>query len=535
MGHVVRAVFFSFVVVWSAQAFSPLGHQVVGMRVLQEVRRTPTRYPAFLTTIARTPRLEEFFLGGIIGPDLGALAGQEPAIQYNTHYERPGLWIKTLFSLAATDEERAYAWGWVTHLASDLHVHPWMDTQGLNYCDVGWRHAAFEATMDAVIAHTYASIGEQPRQGRHPAGLVYRALTTIENAPPPDAAYEQYLRTLHERCPKTAAPRQQPRDSITDQFTQRVRVLVANAEFDVAGYVQLLAADGATESKSIRDTLSTNALTRTITNAIATALERQEKVSLPSLRLATNADMVNLYGLVGAGIEDAYRKVSATDWQALDRNADTGVAVGDPALKAEGLVAWYAFDDPNNSGRESISGLHGTGQNIRLVPGLKGMTASFSQGWLMMPTSPLLNLKDRDFTLSILVKGTAPTPPNRNWFTKASVRDHRYGIGGDGIVGLNFYGGAGGTTRSTTNVFDGTWHHVAAIKRGGTAELWIDGRKEGSAPITTDFPDDGAFAIGRDGQCCEFFTGQLDEARIWHRALSPSDLTAELNRIGLRR
>src|SRR5262249_10464255 len=85
-----------------------------------------------------------------------------------------------------------------------------------------------------------------------------------------------------------------------------------------------------------------------------------------------------------------------------------------------------------------------------------------------------------------------------------------------------------GVAISTTNIFDGAWHHIAGIKRGVIAEIWVDGNKQDTDNINANFTDDGAFAIGRDGQCCEYFNGLMDEAKIWNRALSQDEIQAEI-------
>jgi hypothetical protein len=76
-------------------------------------------------------------------------------------------------------------------------------------------------------------------------------------------------------------------------------------------------------------------------------------------------------------------------------------------------------------------------------------------------------------------------------------------------------------------VFDGSWHHVAGVKRLNNAEIWIDGVQQGIGTLTLKTTDDGQFAIGADGACCQDFTGFMDEAKIWNRALSQAEIQAE--------
>lgn len=194
---------------------------------------------------------------------------------------------------------------------------------------------------------------------------------------------------------------------------------------------------------------------------------------------------------------------------------------------APGPVAWFTFDSANGPGHDSANGFHATQvSGVTQVPGLQGQAGSFANGWMQLPSASALNLLAGDFTLSVLVKSTDTT--NRNWLTKASTTEHRYGLGTFGTqISFSFHGGPGGWLTSTSAVFNGTWHHVAAVKRGSTAEIWVDGTLEATGAINTNFADDGAFAIGRDGLCCEWFNGLLDEAKIWSRALSAAEIGAE--------
>jgi hypothetical protein len=202
-----------------------------------------------------------------------------------------------------------------------------------------------------------------------------------------------------------------------------------------------------------------------------------------------------------------------------------------PVSHAQPPIAWFSFDAPGDPGADAVGGhdaisVVGVGQ----VPGLVGQGGSFINGSMQLPEAADLNLLGGDFTLSVLVNSADLS--NRNWFTKANPIEHRYGLGHDlaGHVGLQFNGNAlFGLAQSRSVVFDGEWHHVAGIKRGLTAEMWVDGVLEATDPINSGFGDDGAFAIGRDGQCCEHFNGLMDEAKIWSRALTPVEIATEAN------
>lgn len=73
-----------------------------------------------------------------------------------------------------------------------------------------------------------------------------------------------------------------------------------------------------------------------------------------------------------------------------------------------------------------------------------------------------------------------------------------------------------------------TWAHVAAIYRAsGDADLFIDGADAGgsySGSATSVGHGPGLLAVGDRAPWNEAFVGQIDDLRIYHRALTPSEV-----------
>jgi hypothetical protein len=72
----------------------------------------------------------------------------------------------------------------------------------------------------------------------------------------------------------------------------------------------------------------------------------------------------------------------------------------------------------------------------------------------------------------------------------------------------------------------GGWHHVVYTYDGTTQRLYLDGTQ---ADTSTAAPDTGAVATARiatQQAGSERFTGDVDEVRIYNRALSAADVTA---------
>jgi hypothetical protein len=113
--------------------------------------------------------------------------------------------------------------------------------------------------------------------------------------------------------------------------------------------------------------------------------------------------------------------------------------------------------------------------------------------------------------------------------------------GGTGELSFNIAGVSTDTTWqeviSTTNAIQlNTWTHVAGIFDGSELKIYINGNLAGTTPfIGTINPSvDYNLNIGRlaDEQQFEtrYWSGLIDEVRIWHRALSQSEIMSNMNK-----
>ena len=81
---------------------------------------------------------------------------------------------------------------------------------------------------------------------------------------------------------------------------------------------------------------------------------------------------------------------------------------------------------------------------------------------------------------------------------------------------------------------DGNWHHIAAVYDGGTKSVYKDGVLIGSgAQSGVVRYNGGNFGVAATLDAAlppsEFFTGQIDEVRVWNMARSSSDITSSLH------
>ncbi len=80
-------------------------------------------------------------------------------------------------------------------------------------------------------------------------------------------------------------------------------------------------------------------------------------------------------------------------------------------------------------------------------------------------------------------------------------------------------------------VADGTWHHVAVTSTSGTMQLYIDGTASGGSAALSPGMTGGAGVIGRSviGDI-NFFNGEIDEVRLWDKARSQAEISADMDR-----
>ncbi|MBI5946438.1 MAG: hypothetical protein HY864_18910 [Chloroflexi bacterium] len=185
-------------------------------------------------------------------------------------------------------------------------------------------------------------------------------------------------------------------------------------------------------------------------------------------------------------------------------------------------------------------------QNVTFgaAPGL-GVTTFTLEAWVKRSTGGIVmstgslgfdNTGGRPSIYPVVTKGMGegetPANVNMNYFL---------GITSTGFVGADFEDKAGGVNHpawGTTNIPVGEWHHIAATYSGTCWALYVDGNLEtlnagvtacpNATPESISIQHAGLAAamnsIGALGT--GFFSGAIDEARVWNRALSLSEIQA---------
>jgi len=206
-------------------------------------------------------------------------------------------------------------------------------------------------------------------------------------------------------------------------------------------------------------------------------------------------------------------------------------------------VAYWSFDPAFVSGStlldQSGNSNNATGFSIASVPGRVGQALQFngSSSLVQVGSASQLDLQN-SLTLVLWVK-TSNSSRTEALLSKYSAAGIEYGYllrtTPGGTVELLFGGGsiASGLRQVTdvTRINDGNWHHLAAVITLGTdVAFYVDGTLSSTKAVASR-------AVGVVGSNFQmglnpwnpygiYFTGLMDEVRVYNRALSASEIVA---------
>lgn len=151
----------------AALAAGPYGHTILAEKTIQEIRSGATPTSAELRRLLDDPDCRRSFRGGAIAPDLAE----------EVHYGKTGELARNLVATARQHEaqaardrdpaafkraqrELAFAYGWMSHLAADVEIHPKVngltgDAWSHNTTAQKAIHAAREAQLSAYLEKLY--------------------------------------------------------------------------------------------------------------------------------------------------------------------------------------------------------------------------------------------------------------------------------------------------------------------------------------------------------------------------------------------
>ena len=221
------------------------------------------------------------------------------------------------------------------------------------------------------------------------------------------------------------------------------------------------------------------------------------------------------------------------------------VSTAAAAPTTSGLVLNYRFDnDSGVSARDSSpNGIHGTYVNTTAAAarsvGLPGQSSAITlvgaqHQFVSVPERNALDV-DR-FTVAALIRYTGVENDRTlgRWEVIEKAGAYWINVRTNGRIRVGgFFGGCTSAAwkylDSSAPVPTNTWTHVASSYNGSTLTVWINGTRAGSMPVTgRTCANNRPLAVGAKnypvGSPDAFWDGQLDDIRIYRRALSAAEI-----------
>ncbi|MEJ2216642.1 MAG: zinc dependent phospholipase C family protein [Gemmatimonadota bacterium] len=127
-------------------------HVLLASRVAESWRTRPDSAPVDPDEPANINAL----LHGSVGPDMGMYPGGEVLVSDVVHRIRTGELVRNMLDSADDDAQRAFAWGWVTHIVADVLIHPLVNRAAADL--LGRRHIDLMDPLQGV-AHVRVELG----------------------------------------------------------------------------------------------------------------------------------------------------------------------------------------------------------------------------------------------------------------------------------------------------------------------------------------------------------------------------------------
>jgi hypothetical protein len=197
-----------------------------------------------------------------------------------------------------------------------------------------------------------------------------------------------------------------------------------------------------------------------------------------------------------------------------------------------GPMVWYKFDGNANdsSGNGKNATLNGSPAYVTGKSG-NAINLSGSSQYVSMPGGIISGLNN--FTIATWVKITTLSTWSRifDFGTGTTVNMFLTPQSGNGVRFAITTGGSGNEQRinGSSALATGTWVHVAVTLSGNTGTLYVNGAAAGTNTNMTLRPSSlgttGNNYIGRSQYSDPYLNGQIDNFRIYNRALSAAEIS----------
>jgi hypothetical protein len=241
-----------------------------------------------------------------------------------------------------------------------------------------------------------------------------------------------------------------------------------------------------------------------------------------SLKFGRHAAFADYFGGTIDDVRIYNRALAAVDVQELFKMRAPDIETG--------LVGHWKLDETSGAAAYDSSGNDNDGTLVgdpQWVEGKMGGGLQFDGVDDYVETSYTTDLAT--WTVSVWVTspaapdGDAPSGPvhrEQNFQINWDHGDPNYRAAGGLNVGGSWYPASFGTLEADT------WYHLAVTYDGESLKAYRDGVliTENTVPSGTPTSEPNSLKFGRHAAAAQFFTGTIDEVRVYHRALSAVDV-----------
>ncbi|MDD4924653.1 MAG: LamG domain-containing protein [Dehalococcoidales bacterium] len=212
---------------------------------------------------------------------------------------------------------------------------------------------------------------------------------------------------------------------------------------------------------------------------------------------------------------------------------------------ARGLVGYWSFDEGSGSIAYDASGNGNDGILTNEPTWAAGKIAGAleldgTNDYAVVSDNDALDPYSGSLTISTWVYLNNISSPNRQIVSKEIWVSNTHGYLmqiSSGNVSIKIGDGTNAVTlTSDTDLNTNTWYHLVAVfDRSGDESIYINGALDDASSIisvTGDINPSAPFYIGIERTFTNYFSGKIDEVRIYNRALSATEVRYHYNRGG---